>query len=700
MNKEPIGLYIFRYIVGFGLFLFMAMLYWSSALIEQDLKFLRSDIMQLKGDLLSLRASNEKTREEVIKALAERPSIPQKTSQAANEIAQTETFPNLLKPDRFYQETLPELLGPDFIPRGTRRQAVVGKPHNLHVFGNWSMINTWIGWCSVSTATQEFGKFETMAPEMATRIELRQNQEGLPEYWVFLRQDVFWAPLQQSHFSTQVALAPHFLEKHQVTAHDFKFYFDAIMNPHMQEPGAVALKTYLGDIEEFKVIDDFTFVVRWKIKEVEEAGKKVSKMKYMSKGWTGALRPLASFVYKYFSDGTKIIPNDSDPNTYRTNPIWAQNFAHHWANNIIVSCGPWLFDGMTEREIRFKRNPDYFNPYAALAERIEVQFKDSPDGIWEQFKSGALDSFQVPPNQMSELDRFLDSLPYKKQKQKGLKINQLEYVDRAYTYIGWNQTRPFFKSKKVRQALTMAIDRQRIIQQYLNGMGIEITGTFYRYSPSYDASLIPWPFDPLRARALLEEEGWYDRDGTGIISKVIDGQKVPFQFVLSYYVKNPTSKSICEYISTVLKEIGIACTISGLDLADLSSLFDDKNFDALCLGWALGTPPEDPKQLWYSTGAKEKGSSNAVGFTNKEADQIIDQLEYEYNQQKRIELYHRFDAILHEEAPYTFLYTPKALFVYRDYLQNVFIPSERQDLIPGANVAEPDSSIFWIKEIE
>jgi peptide/nickel transport system substrate-binding protein len=103
MNKEPIGLYIFRYIVGFGLFLFMAMLYWSSALIEQDLKFLRSDIMQLKGDLLSLRASNEKTREEVIKALAERPSIPQKTSQAANEIAQTETFPNLLKPDRFYQ---------------------------------------------------------------------------------------------------------------------------------------------------------------------------------------------------------------------------------------------------------------------------------------------------------------------------------------------------------------------------------------------------------------------------------------------------------------------------------------------------------------------------------------------------------------------------------------------------------------------
>ncbi|MCE5316045.1 MAG: permease, partial [Parachlamydia sp.] len=130
----------------------------------------------------------------------------------------------------------------------------------------------------------------------------------------------------------------------------------------------------------------------------------------------------------------------------------------------------------------------------------------------------------------------------------------------------------------------------------------------------------------------------------------------------------------------------------------LSAIFDDKSFDAVLLGWSLGSPPEEPRQLWSSAGATEKGSSNAVGFSNKEADAIIDALEYESNPQKRQELYHRFHKIIYEEQPYTFLYTPKTTLLYRQYIQNVFIPAKRQDLVPGANVTEPDSSIFCIKE--
>ena len=172
---------------------------------------------------------------------------------------------------------------------------------------------------------------------------------------------------------------------------------------------------------------------------------------------------------------------------------------------------------------------------------------------------------------------------------------------------------------------------------------------------------------------------------------------MPFSFTLTYYVKNPTTKAICEYIATALKEIGIVCKPNGVDMADLSALFEDKDFDAVFLGWALASPPEDPKQLWDSIGAKQKGSSNAIGFANSEVDRIIKQLEYEHDPQKRIELYHRFHAIIYDEAPYTFLYAPKIALITRDYLQNVFIPADRQDLIPGANVGEPQSNLFWIK---
>lgn len=706
MNKEPIGLYIFRFVLGLALFAFMCMLYWSSVLIEENLKALRFDVALLKNDIFNLTSETNKARSDIIEGMHQAGSfrivpapVGSKEEQKNVQGKISDSTPNLLEEDPFFTKTLPELLGANFKPKGVRRSAIFGKPDNLHPFTNWSQVESWLSLCTVSVAKLKFGKYETFAPNMAVKVEERKNKEtGLPEFWVFLRDHVYWQPLSPRWFSEDIHLAPQFLRKNQVTAEDFKFYYDAMMNPHIQEAGAVALRTYYNELMDFEVIDKLTFVVRWKTSMVPgDDGKEVPRIKYVAKQLTGQLRPLASFVYKYFPDGRKIIEEDSEPNAYRTNTVWAQNFSQHWAKNIIVSCGPWSFDGMTDRQIKFKRNADFYFPLAALSEALEVDIKDTPDAMWQDFMENRLDSHALDPNQIVDLEKFLTSDSYKKQASQGYKINRLDYLIRSFSYIGWNQAKQFFKSSKVRRAMTMAIDRPRIIQQNLNGMGIEINGPFYRFSPDYDDSIIPWPFNLQAARQLLEEEGWYDRDGSGVISKEIDGKIVPFRFSLTYYVKNPTSKTVCEFIATTLKMIGIICNLNGVDMADLSASFDDKSFDALCLGWMLGAPPEDPRQLWSSKEAKIKGSSNAVGFENAEVDAIIEKLTYEYNRAKRRALYLRFNAIMHEEQPYTFLYIPKTAFLYREYLQNVFLPIDRQDLVPGADIAEPDPNIFWLK---
>lgn len=692
MNKEPIGLYIFRFLCGFGLLAFMGMLYWSSMLLEQNMLEVQwnIDLIKNKLDLISSSIKNSTT------------STPIQHSEEAKFGERKHIraeYPNLLEEDPFYKVTLPKLLGPDFKPNEVRKTAVLGKPPNLSPFSSWAQVVSWIELCVPSVAKSLFGKYETFAPNLAIKMEARPIAgTTIQEFWVHLREGVYWQPLDPDWFPSHIRLADHFLHKYPVTAHDFKFFFDVVMNSYVQDQGVISIRGYLKEIESIRVIDDLTFVVRWKAEPVQEAdGTIISKIKYISKSLTGGLRPLPRFVYQYFPDGTKILPDDSAPDAYRLSSLWGQNFNQHWAFQIIVSCGPWIFDGMSDRMVRFKRNPDYFEGLAALNSSIEVFIKDSPDTIWQQFKMGGIDSYIIQPDQLIELAHFVNSDIYKKQKEDKLAIHQLDYVARSYAYIGWNETRPFFSNKKLRQAMTMAIDRKRIIDQILNGQGIEISGPFYRYSPSYDPSILPWPFDPAQARRLLEEEGWYDSTGTGIIDKVIDGKRVPFQFALTYYVKNPTTKAICEYVATALKEIGIDCSLNGVDTADLSRVFEDKEFDALVLGWVLGDPPEDPKQLWSSAGAKEKGSSNAIGFANHEIDAIIAQLEYEYNHEKRITLYHRFCQIIHEEAPYTFLYTPKTSFLYREYLKNVFIPALRQDLVPGANMAEPDTAIYWVK---
>lgn len=689
------GLFAFSLVISVVTLLLIGMLYWSSTLVEHDLKKLQEQIVDLSRSIDSMRINADRWHQDVqLSQLSTSDNV-----KAISRKHIDSRFPNLLESDPFYEKTLPSLLGPDFEIQGVRHEAILGKPENLHPFNSFRDVSSMINLCSISVAQMKFGQYETLSPNMAIKLEARplNDSPSAHEYWVHLRDDVYWEPLRSSLFPTDLDLSPHFLKKHQVTAYDFKFFYDAVMNPHVSESKAASLRNYFNDIDEIRVIDDFTFVVRWRTRLVENVlGEQEPKVKYAALGLTGSLQPLPSFVFKYFADGKKIIEDDEDPDTYRKNSVWAQNFAQHWAKNIIVSCGPWIFEGMTEEGVRMRRNSGYYQKDAVLVEGLLNAFKESHEAIWQAFKGGGLDLCSLAPNQQPELEQFLNSQNYLNQKSKGLGIEELNYLDLAFYYIGWNEVTPYFSSRKVRRAMTMAIDRDRIIEQNLNDMGMPITGPFFRYSPAYDPEIEAWPFNPYEAKRLLDEEGWIDLNGDGIRDKMINGKRVPFRFYLTYYAKNISTKSICEFISTSLREIGVDCQLKGVDITDLSHAFEDKDFDAFYMGWALGTPPENPRQLWHSSGAKEKGSSNSIGFMNSEVDSIIDALDFEYNKEKRIELYHRFHRIIHEEQPYTFLYSPKQRLLYREYVKNLFIPRERQDLVPGADVTAPDLRVIWL----
>jgi len=686
------GSTIFKAIFGLLVLTILGLLYWSSTLQENDLKKVSQEMSELRAETAAL--GQKLTRELRHRQASVDPSSP-------HSLVTSSQYPNLLEEDLYFSYTLPKQLGDQFKPTGIVKQAIIGRPENLHPFNGFRDVSSMIQMCSVQVADLQFGVYETMAPDMALKLEMRPCQEDseAQEYWVHLREDVYWQPLKKAHFPNSIELAPHFLKKHKVTAYDFKFFYDAIMNPYVHEAKAASLRTYFDDIEEFRVIDAQTFVVRWKKHRTEdEEGHAVDKIKYTSLSLTGALQPLARFVYQYFADGQKIIEEDQALDTYRTNSIWAQNFAHHWAKNVIVSCGPYLFDGMSDEAISFKRNPEHYNPYAVLTEGTKYTFKESVDAVWQDFKTGKIDLCTLAPNQMMEYETFLTSDDYKTQIARNQEIQAIDYVDLSYYYIGWNQAKPFFVSEKVRKAMTLAIDRKRIIEQNLNQMAVPISGPFFRYSSAYDIAVAPYPYNPEEARRLLDEEGWIDLDGDGVRDKIIDGKTVPFRFKLYYFVKSLPSRVIAEYIMTALRDIGVHCELYGLDITDLSRQFEDKNFDAICMGWKLGTPPEDPCQLWYSSGAKEKGSSNAIGFANPEIDALIEYLNYEYDPEKREEYYHQFHRIIHELAPYTFLYTPKVRLLYRDHLQNIFVPREKQELIPGADIPEPNTQVIWFKQ--
>lgn len=76
---------------------------------------------------------------------------------------------------------------------------------------------------------------------------------------------------------------------------------------------------------------------------------------------------------------------------------------------------------------------------------------------------------------------------------------------------------------------------------------------------------------------------------------------------------------------------------------------------------------------------------------------MIEKLKFERDNKKRTQYYHRIHEILHDECPYLFLYTPKTTLIYWNWIRNLFIPKNRQDLLPGADVVEPSVVNTWKK---
>lgn len=686
MNKQSVLDKVLKSIIVASL----CFLYWSSDLLERDIKSLDKKIQSIQTDVKELLR------------LVKQGQVHGDVSPVLVVNEPVSSQENLLVPDPYMRQVLPNLLGEGFTPKGVLRTASVGKPDNLNPFNGFDSIVRMYDLCVASLAQPHMGKYGQFAPGLAQRIEIHETLDGSSdkEFHVYLRHDVFWEPIQQDLFPKHLEIDSWFLQAHPVTAHDFKFYYDAVMNPHLAEMRAVALRSCFEDVVSFIVENDFKFIVRWKAHPVmNELGEEEMRVLYSAFFNTLELRPLPCFVYQYFPNGQKIV-EDSDPSTYRHNSLWAQNFNSHWAYNYIVSCGPYRFAGMDEEKLMFVRNPDYYDPLAALIEKRWIYIKESSDAMFQDFKAGKIDISYLPPNQLDNLSSFMKSSLYKRLEKNGERILEISSPDRSYTYIGWNCQNILFENRRVRRALNMAIDCDRIISQCLDGKGVGISGPFALFSPSNDPSVEGWHFSQEEAAHLLEEEGWVDADGDGIREKIIDGVVIPFRFHLTYFVKSQTARLIAEQVATGLKEIGIDCRLLGLDMADYSQAFEEKHFDALLAGWVLGLPPEDPRALWHSEEAREKGSANAIGFSHPEADRIIDQLSYEYDPQKRQELYHRFHALIHEEAPYAFLFSRSFSLVHKEYVKNIFIPTDHLDLIPGAEDKTINQTAIWLEHKE
>jgi len=319
----------------------------------------------------------------------------------------------------------------------------------------------------------------------------------------------------------------------------------------------------------------------------------------------------------------------------------------------IIGSGPWIFDKwITGDYISYARNTDYWNAgetyeagfseEGAYLDKVIVKVISDATARLTALKAGELDfiprmravQYFTQTNTPDFLERF----------------QKVNYVVPAYSYVGWNNDRPYFKDKRVRQAMTMLIDRDNYNENVAYGLGIPTIGPFYIYGKQYNHNIERWPYDPIRAVELIEEAGWVDHDGDGIRDK--DG--VPFNFTFSVSSGSTSSKYLALMLKEDLRKVGIVVNIRQLEWSVYVENLRDRQFDVVSLLW-IGGLEMDPYQIWHSDNIGDRGS-NYMGFRNAEADSLIEGARYELDEEKRNAMYFRLQEIFHEEQPYTFMF--------------------------------------------
>lgn len=473
-------------------------------------------------------------------------------------------------------------------------------------------------------------------PGLAHKVQVDDERTT---YTIHLHEGVHWHSPNVDHLS---GLELEWVdEPPEVTADDLAFWFEMALHPDVS---ADHYTPFVDDIDEVDVVDRYTLRVHWE------------SPVYHARSTVLQASALPRWLYRRTPDGEQL---DDDQ-------IGAV-FEDHWANRVPMGTGPYQFAGIEGDTLVMERDNDHWDLSPPI-EALEWEVLPYAADRWEAVLTGELDYL---PHLATEIyQRKFDAVD----------TDHLDYetIDRmAYYYIGWNDVdHHLFDDRRVRKAMTLALDREAIVEEVRGGLGTVQYGPYYHKHRANDPDIEPLPHDLERAAELLDEAGWERTDDEGIRVKDIDGERRRFEFQLSMYDQVEVWQWFWMY-SGALADIGVAVEAVPLDWQQMQEVMENRDFDAFVGGWGL-SPEVNLHQIWHSSQADSPTGSNRVGFDHSEADEIIETLRITHDEDERIELMRQFHRIVHHEQPYTFLYAPQDIAVWNaERLEDVEFQSHR-----------------------
>ena len=322
-----------------------------------------------------------------------------------------------------------------------------------------------------------------------------------------------------------------------------------------------------------------------------------------------------------------------------------------------VGTGPYRFrEWIAGQKIVLDANPAYFEGRPWIDRYIYRIIPDTST-MYMELKAGAIDLMSLTPVQYA---RQTTSSQFTS------RFNKFRYPSSGYLYMGYNLRHPLFGDKRIRQAITAAIDKEELIHGVLFGMGQKAHGPIVPGRWAYNPDVRDIGYNPKHAAELLAQAGWKEKNADGIL--VRDGK--PFQFTILTNQGNQQRLLSAQIIQQRLRYVGIDVKIRIVEWATFLKEYIDKGkFEVVMLAWNISQDP-DMYDVWHSS-KTNPGELNFIGFKNAEVDRLLVEGRSTFDIGKRKRAYFRIQEILAEEQPYTFLYVPDALPVVSARIRGV-----------------------------
>ena len=390
------------------------------------------------------------------------------------------------------------------------------------------------------------------------------------------------------------------------TAKDVIFTYEKIIDPKVFN----SIKSNFQQVKSVKALDDYTIEVIYSqayFKAIET--------------WMVGILP-----YHLLKDEENLMTS-----SFNKNPIGTGSYK--------------LKEFKQGQDIELIANDKYFEGRPNI-DKILYQFLPDPNTSFLYLKQKKLDLGGLTPIQ---IDRQIDN-DFKN------KFTIIQKPSFAYSYLGFNLKNEKFKDIRIRQALSLAINRQEMVDILFFGYGKICNGPFLPDSFAYNENIKPITQDINKAKALLKDAG-YDENN-------------PFTFELVTNTGNDTRINAAQILQYQLEKAGVKMSIKVMEWqAFLNTVVHPKKFQAVLLGWSLALMP-DAFPLWHSSSSK-LGGFNLVSYENEKVDKLIEQGSTTINRDELGNIYKEIFKIITDDLPYLFLYIPDAITVINKDIKNV-----------------------------